>query len=126
MHYTDATHHVKSNFVVTFRDPFDSAMFAGESPARRECFSAMSNVNKHEIQIGYQVFIKDGGEEVGAVRDLLGGRPEILVYVENAGDFTVPLAAIKAVHSQKVIVDQAQLPEDMRVAVRHAHDAESV
>jgi hypothetical protein len=86
----------------------------------------MSNVNKHEIKIGYQVFIKDGGEEVGAVRDLCGGRPEILVYVENAGDFTVPLAAVKAVHYEKVIVDQSQLPEDMRLAVRRAHDAESV
>lgn len=87
---------------------------------------AMSNAIKAQIEVGFQVFVKDGGEEVGAVRDLCGHRPEIVVYVENAGEFTVPIAAIKAVHYQKVIVDQAQLPEDMRMALRRAHDAETV
>jgi hypothetical protein len=85
----------------------------------------MSNALKSEIQVGFQVFLKDGGEEVGAVRDLAGHRPEILVYVENGGEFTVPVAAIKAVHFQKVILDQAHLPEDMRVALRRAHAAET-
>lgn len=84
----------------------------------------MSNDLKSQIQIGYQVFTKDGGEEVGAVRDLCGHRPEIVVYIENAGDFTVPLKAVTAVHSQKVIIDAVHLPEDMRKAMRGAHDAE--
>lgn len=79
---------------------------------------------KSRIEVGYQVFVEDGGEEVGAVRDLCGGRPEIVVYVENAGDFTVPVAAIKAVHSQKVIVDPRRLHPDMQAAIGHAHDAE--
>jgi hypothetical protein len=86
----------------------------------------MSNTIKGQIQVGYQVFVKDGGDEVGAVRDLRGSRPEIVVYVENAGDFTVPVSAISAVHFQKVIVDPTQLPEDMRMALRRAHDAETV
>ncbi|HTA19468.1 MAG TPA: hypothetical protein VK989_09260 [Polyangia bacterium] len=85
----------------------------------------MSNASKSEIQVGFQVFLKDGGEEVGAVRDLAGHRPEIVVYVENAGEFTVPVAAIKAVHYQKVILDQAHLPEDMRRALHSAHAAET-
>ena len=85
----------------------------------------MSNAIKDQIKLGYQVFVKDGGDEVGAVRDLCGHRPEIVIYVENAGDFTVPITAIKAVHFQKVIVDPARLPEDMRIALRRAHDAES-
>lgn len=37
----------------------------------------------------------------------------------------MPISALKAVHFQKVIVDQARLPEDMRVALRRAHDAET-
>jgi hypothetical protein len=81
---------------------------------------------KGEIQLGYQVFTKDGGDEVGAVRDLCGHRPEIVVYVENAGEFTVPVAAIKAVHFQKVILDVAHLPDELRRALRGAHDAETV
>jgi hypothetical protein len=86
----------------------------------------MSNAIKDGIQVGFQVFTKDGGEEVGAVRDLCGHRPEIVVYVENAGEFTVPLLAIRAVHYQKVIVDPSHLPEPMRLALGHAHDAETV
>jgi hypothetical protein len=77
------------------------------------------------IEIGYQVFASDGGEEFGAVRQVVpGGRPEIVVYVENTGDFIIPLSAIAAVHSQKVIVDVSQLDERIRVAIGHAHDAE--
>jgi hypothetical protein len=87
--------------------------------------AAMSNAIKKQIEVGYQVFVKDGGEEVGAVRDLCGNRPEIVVYVENAGDFTVPVSAIQAVHFQKVIVNPAHLPESMRRAMRGAHDAEN-
>ena len=90
-----------------------------------ERLHTMSNALKNQIEIGYQVFVKDGGEEVGAVRDLCGHRPEIAVYVENAGEFTVPVTAIKAVHFQKVIVDQARLPEDMRAALGRAHAAET-
>ena len=85
----------------------------------------MSNALKGQIQVGYQVFVQDGGDEVGAVRDLCGHRPEIAIYVENAGEFTVPITAIRAVHFQKVIVDQARLPDDMRAALRRAHDAET-
>ncbi|HVY37475.1 MAG TPA: hypothetical protein VHM31_06055 [Polyangia bacterium] len=84
----------------------------------------MSQDLKSQIEVGFQVFTKDGGEEIGAVRDLCGKRPEIVVYVENAGDFTVPADAIRAVHYQKVIVDPAQLPVEMRRALRGAHDAE--
>jgi hypothetical protein len=86
----------------------------------------MSNAIKNQIEVGFQVFLKDGGDEVGAVRDLCGHRPEIVVYVENAGEFTVPVAAIEAVHYQKVILDHGRLPEEMRVALRRAHDAETL
>lgn len=67
----------------------------------------------------------DGGEELGAVRDLCGTRPEIVIYAENAGEFTVPISAIKAAHYQKVIVDPARLSPDLRAALGKAHDAET-
>jgi len=78
-----------------------------------------------EIGIGYQVFVSDGGEEVGAVRAVKpNGLPELLVYVENAGDFTVPFTAIEAVHSQKVVLSCARISPEIRRAIGHAHDSE--
>ena len=78
-----------------------------------------------DIEPGFQVFTADGGEEFGAVRDVRpSGRPEIVVFVENAGDFPVPLHAVRAVHAGKVVVDVRSLPEDLRSAIGHAHDAE--
>jgi hypothetical protein len=74
------------------------------------------------IRIGYQVFTADGSEEFGAVRDVTDDT--ITVYVENAGDFVIPLSAVTAVHSQKVIVDCRELDADLRRAIDHAHDAE--
>jgi hypothetical protein len=84
----------------------------------------MSSDLKKQVQVGFQVFTKDGGDEVGAVRDLCGHRPEIMVYVENTGDVTVPVNAITAVHYQKVVVDAARLPPDVQRAFRRAHDSE--
>ena len=80
---------------------------------------------QEKIQIGFQVFASDGGDEFGAVRQISpGGRPELVVYVENAGDFTVPLSAVDAVHSEKVVVNCAKLDRRLRSAIGHAHDAE--
>jgi hypothetical protein len=77
------------------------------------------------IEVGYQVFVADGDEEFGAVRQVTpDGHQELLIYVENAGDFSVPLRAVKAVHSQKVILDCSLLPSELRDAIGHAHDAE--
>lgn len=53
-----------------------------------------------------------------------GGRRELVVFVENAGDFTVPLDAVESVHSEKVIFNCAKLDRRLRKAIGHAHDAE--
>jgi hypothetical protein len=75
-----------------------------------------------KIEIGYQAFVSDGGEEFGAVREV---SPDgLVVYVENAGDFRVPLDAIKAVHFQKVVFECDKLDDRLRRAIGHAHDAE--
>jgi len=74
------------------------------------------------IEIGYQAFVSDGDEEFGAIRDVLGDR--LVVYVENSGDFTVPLSAVESVHSQKVVFACGRLDARLRDAIGHAHDDE--
>jgi hypothetical protein len=73
------------------------------------------------IQEGYEVFLSDHDKPFGAVRV---ASPQLIVYVENAGEFTVPIEAVSAVHAQKVIVDRARLDRKLRQAIAHAHDAE--
>ena len=73
---------------------------------------------RESIEVGYQTFVSDGGEEFGAVRQVAPqGRPELVIYVENAGDFVVPLAAVEAVHSQKVILNCRKLDRRLREAI---------
>ncbi|HTT70854.1 MAG TPA: hypothetical protein VMG32_06485 [Anaeromyxobacteraceae bacterium] len=80
---------------------------------------------QESIKVGFQVFDRDGGEEFGAVRDVCpGGRDEILVNIENAGDHCIPMDAIDDVHWEKVVVDVKRLPPRVRHAVERAHDAE--
>ncbi|TMB69298.1 MAG: hypothetical protein E6J54_15990 [Deltaproteobacteria bacterium] len=80
---------------------------------------------REAIEVGYQAFVSDGGEEFGAVREVSpNGRPELVIYVENAGEFVVPLSAVEAVHSQKVILTCRKLDHRLRQAIGHAHDAE--
>ena len=77
------------------------------------------------IEIGFQVFVSDGGEEVGAVRLVAPfGRPELEIYIENAGEFAVPLSAVTAVHDNKVVLDCKKLDSKLRRAIGHAHDDE--
>jgi hypothetical protein len=80
---------------------------------------------EERIETGFQVFADDESEEFGAVREVAPkGRPEIVVYVENSGDFVVPLDAVAAVHSEKVILDRSKLDPQMLIAIAHAHDQE--
>ena len=77
---------------------------------------------QEKIEIGFQVFASDGGEEFGAVRQV--SPSDIVIFVENAGDFTVPMNAVEAVHSQKVIVNCKKLDRRLRDTIGHAHDKE--
>ena len=77
------------------------------------------------IEVGFHVFQEGGDEEVGAVREVApGGRPELVVDIENAGDFIIPLDAVSGVVEEKVIVDPKRLPDRVVHAMQHAHDAE--
>ena len=77
---------------------------------------------RETIEVGYQAFVSDGGDEFGAVREVTPDA--LIVYVENGGDFRIPLTAVKAVHSQKVIFECGKLDARLRRAIGHAHDAE--
>ena len=78
-----------------------------------------------QIQEGFATFVADGKVPFGAVRKISkDGRPEFVVYVENAGEFTVPLTAVESVHFEKVILNPDHLDPALRDAIAHAHDAE--
>jgi hypothetical protein len=78
------------------------------------------------VETDYQVFVSGNFEAFGTVREVApGGRPELVIYVENAGDFVVPYEAVEAVHGQKVIVACDKLERSLREAINHAHDAET-
>ena len=80
---------------------------------------------KKVIEIGSQVYLEEGGDPCGAVRDVpLRNRNEITIYVENSGEFIVSTDAIRAAHDGKVILDPTQLDQSLLDAVAHAHDAE--
>jgi hypothetical protein len=77
------------------------------------------------IEEDFEVFVHDGDVAFGAVREVRpGGRPELVVYIENAGDFTVPLSAVRDVHDEKVILDCGKLAPELKNAIGHAHIAE--
>ena len=70
---------------------------------------------RQAIEVGYQTFVSDGELAFGAVRQVAPhGRSELVIYVENAGDFIVPLTAVEAVHAQKVILNCGKLDRDLR------------
>jgi hypothetical protein len=54
------------------------------------------------VEVGFQVFLKDGEEEFGAVRDILADG-HLVVDIENKGDVLIPLDAITDVVEQKVL-----------------------
>ncbi len=81
-------------------------------------------MNHEAIREGFDVFIHDGEKAFGAVRKIPHGAREIVVYVEGAGDFTIPFSAIKDVHSEKVILDGGKLEPSLKRAIGHAHEGE--
>ncbi len=77
------------------------------------------------IEIGFQVFASDRSEAIGAVRQIAPrGRPEIEVYIENGGEFMVPLSAIASVHDSKVTLDMKKLGGTLQDAIAKAHSGE--
>ena len=82
----------------------------------------MATHNFH-VSVDDQVFLEEGGEEIGAVRKV--AKDHLVVYVENNGDFEVPGPAVRAAHDGKVVLDASQLPAEMLKAVENAHSKET-
>ena len=80
---------------------------------------------QEKIEAGFQVFTSDGSERWAPfARFRQGGRRVFVIYVENAGGFTVPLSAVESGHSEKVVLNCAKLDRRLRHAIGHAHDGE--
>ena len=75
-----------------------------------------------KVKDGFDVFLTEGGHAFGAVRQVR--KSELVVYVENAGDFEVPFAAVKHAGAGKVVLDEEQLPPKLRDAIANAHRRE--
>lgn len=76
------------------------------------------------IEVGFQVFTRDGGQDIGAVRSVDRAKHTISVYIENAGDFTVAASGIRAVRDGMVILDTSNLSASVKQAVARAHSGE--
>jgi hypothetical protein len=74
------------------------------------------------IREGFDVAVHDGDKAFGAVREV--SHSEIVIYVENAGDFRVPLSAVREVNDERVVLDCGKLDMALRRAIGHAHAGE--
>ena len=74
------------------------------------------------IREGFDVFLTEGGKSFGAVRQVR--KAELVIYVENAGDFDVPFDAVKDAGAGKLVLDETHLAPKLRQAIARAHGAE--
>jgi hypothetical protein len=75
------------------------------------------------VTVGDQVFIDGNSEEIGAVRQVMAN--EVVVYVENAGDFVVRGPHVKAAHDGKLVLDPQHAEPALLEAARRAHTRET-
>jgi hypothetical protein len=74
------------------------------------------------IEIGFMAFVAEGSEGIGAVRAT--SPDHLIIYVENAGEFIVPMSAVRRVHDHKVMLDPRRLDAALLSAIGHVHDSE--
>jgi hypothetical protein len=74
------------------------------------------------IKEDFDVFLEEGGRSFGAVRQVR--KAELVIYVENAGDFEVPFEAVQDAGAGKVVLDESRLSPKLREAIANAHGRE--
>ena len=74
------------------------------------------------IRIEHPVFLHDGEVAFGTVRAV--NKSVLIIYIENAGDFTLPISAVQDVHDAKVVLDGSKLDKKTLAAINRAHAAE--
>jgi ribosomal protein L24 len=75
-----------------------------------------------QISVDDQVFLVEGGEEIGAVQQV--AKDHLVIYIENAGPFTVTGAQVKSAHDGKVVLDMEALDAKLLAAAQAAHSSE--
>lgn len=75
------------------------------------------------IQVGDQIFLEEGGEEIGAVR--MVAKDHVVIYIEGAGDFTLNGPEIAAAHDGKVRLNPEKLEPLLLAAAQAAHIQET-
>ncbi len=76
------------------------------------------------IEEGSLVFVADGEDGIGSVRKVLADESALVVYIENGGDFVIPRAAVRAVHSGKVMLNLDELSRPVLEAIGNARKSE--
>jgi hypothetical protein len=76
----------------------------------------------HQIEVGQMVFTAARVEGIGAVRSV--SSDSLVIYVENSGEFEIPLSAVQSVHDEKVVLNAKALDPDLMKALGHVHDQE--
>jgi hypothetical protein len=76
-----------------------------------------------QVSVGDQVFLEEGGEEIGAVRKV--AKDHLVVYVEAAGDFVIQGPWVKSAHDGKVLLDPVLVDPALLDAARQAHERET-
>jgi hypothetical protein len=80
-------------------------------------------VHSFNVSVGDQVFVGEGTEEVGAVREV--ARDHLVIYIEGTGDFRISGPTVQSAHDGKVVLDPAKLDERLQKAVAGAHAKET-
>ncbi len=75
------------------------------------------------VDVGFQVYFKEGGEEIGAVRRV--GKDHLVVYIEGKGDFVVQPQSVHSAHDGKLLLDPAKVEQALLDAAGHAHELET-
>ena len=75
-----------------------------------------------QIREGFDVFVQGGRKSFGAVRQVR--KTALVIYVENAGDFEIPLSAVNDAEAEKVMLDFNRLEPKLQEAIRRAHSGE--
>ena len=76
------------------------------------------------VKEGFDVFVHDGEDAIGAARKVQSHA--LVIYLENAGDFTVPLTAIQNADEDKVVLNCRKLEFRLKQAIGHAHQGEDL
>lgn len=76
----------------------------------------------NEIEVGEAVFLAEGAERIGAVRETRDDG--FILFVENAGEFAIPWTAVDRVHDGKVLLNANAVDRRLLTAIEHSEDVE--